>query len=79
MTVGLRTQILLRATMSTRQDMDKFVQEAQADAAQAVKDLKGDRKRDRLAVAETVRLAVRRAAQRWSGKKPVVQVLLREG
>ena len=61
------------------EDMDQFVQEAQADAAQAVKDLKGDRKRDRLAVAETVRLAVRRAAQRWSGKKPVVQVLLREG
>jgi len=29
-------------------------------------------------IAETVRLTVRRAAQRWSGKKPVVQVMLRE-
>lgn len=61
------------------EDMDPFVAEAQAEAAQAIRDLKGDRKRDRTAIAETVRLAVRRSAQRWSGKKPVVQVMLREG
>lgn len=61
------------------EDMADFVAEAQADVENAVRALKGDRKRDRLAVSEAVRLAARRAAQRWSGKKPVVQVLLREG
>ncbi|NML93647.1 ribonuclease J [Novosphingobium sp. TW-4] len=60
------------------EDLQDFVIEAESDAAEAVRTLKGDRKRDRVAVAEAVRLAVRRAAQRWSGKKPVVQVLLRE-
>nr|WP_206066016.1 ribonuclease J [Novosphingobium sp. ERN07] len=60
------------------EDMEAFIAEAKVEAAEAVRKLKGDRKRDRLAVAETVRLAVRRTGQRWSGKKPVVQVLLRE-
>ncbi|WP_413630055.1 ribonuclease J [Novosphingobium sp. KCTC 2891] len=60
------------------EDMNDFVIEAESDAAEAVRTLKGDRKRDRVAIAEAVRLAVRRTAQRWSGKKPVVQVLLRE-
>jgi ribonuclease J len=60
------------------EDMEAFVAEAKVEAADAVRKLKGDRKRDRIAVAESVRLAVRRAGQRWSGKKPVVQVLLRE-
>jgi ribonuclease J len=58
------------------EDMPAFVAEAQADVARAVRDLKGARARDREAVREAVRLAVRRAAQRWSGKKPVVSVLL---
>lgn len=61
------------------EDMEAFIADAKVEAADAVRKLKGDRKRDRLAVAESVRLAVRRAGQRWSGKKPVVQVLLREG
>ena len=61
------------------EDMESFIAEAQVEAASAVRTLKGDRKRDRIAVAEAVRLAVRRSAQQWSGKKPVVQVLLREG
>ena len=60
-------------------DLADFVAEAQIDVADAVAGLKGDKKRDRRAVAEAVRLAGRRAAQRWSGKRPVVQVLLREG
>ncbi|WP_068077575.1 ribonuclease J [Novosphingobium lentum] len=60
-------------------DMAAFVAEAQADVAQAIRDMKGDRKRDPLALAEAVRLAARRATQRWTGKKPVVQVMLREG
>lgn len=61
------------------EDMGDFIAEAQADVETAVASLKGDRKRDRVAVAETIRLAARRASQRWSGKKPVVQVMLREG
>lgn len=61
------------------EDLEAFEADARVEAADAVRKLKGDRKRDRLAIAEAARLAVRRTAQRWSGKKPVVQVLLREG
>jgi ribonuclease J len=61
------------------EDMDEFIAEAQGDVEKAVAAIKGDKKRDREGLAETVRLTVRRAAQRWSGKKPVVQVMLREG
>jgi ribonuclease J len=60
------------------EDMEAFIAEAKVEAAEALRGLKGDRKRDRVAIAEAVRLAVRRTGQRWSGKKPVVQVLLRE-
>lgn len=60
------------------EDMEAFIAEAKVETADALRNLKGDRKRDRAAVAEAVRLAVRRTGQRWSGKKPVVQVLLRE-
>jgi ribonuclease J len=61
------------------EDMEAFVAEAKVEAAEAIGKLRGERKRDRAAVAEAVRLAVRRCGQRWSGKKPVVQVMLREG
>ncbi|MCA1660781.1 MAG: ribonuclease J [Novosphingobium sp.] len=60
------------------EDMDEFAAEARADIERAVHSLKGGKARDREAVSEAVRLATRRAAQRWSGKKPAVQVLLRE-
>jgi ribonuclease J len=60
------------------EDMDAFQDEAREDVSKALKSLKGERRRDRMAIAEAVRLAVRRTAQRWCGKKPVVQVLLRE-
>ena len=60
------------------EDMDQFVAEAQRDIERGVHGLKGNKGRDRDAVREAVRLAARRAAQRWSGKKPVVQVMLRE-
>ena len=59
------------------EDMEAFVAEAQVDAARALTDLKGDRRRDRGAIAEAVRLAVRRTGHRWIGKKPMVQVMLR--
>jgi ribonuclease J len=60
------------------EDMDAFAAEAKADVERAVHGLKGSRRADREAISEAVRLAVRRAAQRWSGKKPLVQVMLRE-
>ncbi|WP_295631989.1 ribonuclease J [Novosphingobium sp.] len=76
----LKSQVEVAAIgIPLEDDLADFVAEAQVDVADAVSALKGDKKRDRRAVAEAVRLAGRRAAQRWSGKKPVVQVLLREG
>ena len=76
----LKSQIEVAAIgIPLEDDLADFVSEAQVDVANAVSGLKGDKKRDRRALAEAVRLAGRRAAQRWSGKKPVVQVLLREG
>jgi ribonuclease J len=60
------------------EDYDAFVKEAEADVVQALGRLKGPQSRDREAVAEAVRLAARRAAQRWSGKKPQTRVILAE-
>jgi len=56
------------------EDYAEFVAEAASDVAEALRKLKGVR--DPEAVAEAARLAARRAAQRWSGKKPQTKVLL---
>lgn len=64
---ALRTQ-----GVPVEEDKAAFLEEAAADAAEAV--VKGSR--DEEALRERVRLAVRRAATRWTGKKPVVDVLL---
>jgi ribonuclease J len=56
------------------EDRDAFLQEAGDAAAEAVK--KDGRDMERL--REAVRLAVRRAAVRFTGKKPVVDVLILE-
>jgi ribonuclease J len=58
------------------EDYGAFVEEARQDVATALAKLKGQAARDRDARTEAARLAARRAAQRWSGKKPQVQVLL---
>jgi ribonuclease J len=58
------------------EDHDDFIAEACEDVAAALAKLKGPASRDRDARIEAARLAARRAAQRWSGKKPQVQVLL---
>ncbi|SEN21372.1 ribonuclease J [Sphingomonas gellani] len=56
------------------EDRDAFI----ADAVDAtIEAVKGRNKGERL--REDIRLAVRRAATRWTGKKPVVDVLLIEG
>ena len=56
------------------EDRDPFLDEAIDAAEEAVR--KGGKNRDKL--REDIRLAVRRVATRWTGKKPVVDVLLIE-
>lgn len=58
------------------EDHDAFIEEAEADVMGAVAKVKGPARRDDGQLIEAARLAARRAAQRWSGKKPQVQVLL---
>jgi ribonuclease J len=58
------------------EDYDDFVAEAKSDIAQALKRLKGTERKSAAAISEAARLATRRAAQRWSGKKPQVKVML---
>lgn len=60
------------------EDMDDFCSEARQDVAAALAKLKGGQRQDREIISETARLAARRAAQRWSGKKPQVRVILPE-
>jgi len=56
------------------EDLDEFLEEASAAAVKAVKDNRGDYDKLR----ESVRLAVRRVALSWTGKKPIVDVLIVE-
>ncbi len=58
------------------EDYDAFVEQAEGDVEAALAKLKGAARRDDAQVTEAARLAARRAAQRWSGKKPQVQVML---
>ena len=60
------------------EDHDDFVTEAQQDVIKALAKMKSAQRQDREAVLETARLAARRAAQRWCGKKPQVRVILSE-
>jgi len=55
------------------EDREAFLSEARAEAAEAV--ATGGAK-DIEALRERVRLAVRRTATRWTGKKPIVDVLI---
>ena len=48
---------------------------AEADVAEALRKLKGPAARDSAAQEEAARLAARRAAQRWCGKKPQTKVI----
>jgi len=57
------------------EDYAEFVEEARRDVAEALRRVK---KGDRESRSEACRLAARRAATRWSGKRPQVQVLLLE-
>ncbi|WP_284125590.1 ribonuclease J [Parerythrobacter aestuarii] len=61
------------------EDYADFIAEAQADIVEALKRLRGRDASSREAVIEAARLAARRAATRWSGKRPQVKVMLAEG
>ena len=61
------------------EDYPSFVAEAEADVTAAIAKLKGGARRDGEAVQEAARLAARRAAHRWSGKRPQVKVVMMEG
>jgi ribonuclease J len=58
------------------EDYDAFVSEAEADITAALRKLRAPELKDRNAVSEAARLAARRAAQRWCGKKPQTRVIL---
>jgi len=57
------------------EDMQDFLAEAAGDVVAALSKLKGRAAKDRDEVEEAARLATRRAAQRWSGKRPQVRVV----
>ncbi|GAB4472488.1 MAG: ribonuclease J [Erythrobacter tepidarius] len=58
------------------EDMPDFLAEAASDVLDAISSLKGREARDSTSVKEAARLAARRAAQRWSGKRPQVRVVM---
>ena len=58
--------------LPVEEDRDDFV----ADAAEAARKAAGEGSRDEAKLRESIRLAVRRVATEWTGKKPVVDVLL---
>jgi len=58
------------------EDLPEFLEEAANDVLNAIGRLKGKDARDPAAIREAARLAARRAAQRWSGKKPQVRVVM---
>ena len=60
------------------EDYEAFRDEAEEDVVKAISKLKGPNSRDSDLVIEAARLAARRAASRWCGKKPQVQVMLVE-
>ena len=64
-----------RVERFVEEDRAPFIEDTVAAVASAVKG--GKRQPDR--VREDVRLAVRKIATRWTGKKPIVDVLLIQG
>jgi ribonuclease J len=61
------------------EDYAAFVAEAESDVVQALGKLKGAAAWDRDIMTEAARLAARRAAGRWSGKRPQVRVIVLGG
>ena len=73
---GANNPLIDAAGLPLDEDHSEFVQEAEADVRTAISRLKGADSRDPAAIHEAARLAARRAAVRWSGKKPQVKVMM---
>lgn len=81
---GVMVVVLVRAQaplieaigLPLEEDLPEFLEEAANDVLNAIGRLKGKDARDPAAVHEAARLAARRAAQRWSGKRPQVRVVM---
>jgi ribonuclease J len=58
------------------EDNAAFVAETEADVVKALGALKGATAREPGVIAEAARLAARRSATRWSGKRPQVRVIM---
>lgn len=58
------------------EDLAEFVAEAESDITKAIGKLRGSDQRDPAAIHEAARLSARRAASRWSGKKPQVKIMM---
>jgi ribonuclease J len=56
------------------EDLEDFLNEANDAVVKAIREKKGDYDKLR----ESVRLAVRRVATSWTGKKPIVDVMIVE-
>jgi ribonuclease J len=61
------------------EDIPDFIEEACSDVSKAIGKLKGRGGKSVEDVTEAARLAARRAAQRWSGKRAQVRVILAGG
>ncbi len=61
------------------EDLDTFIAEAEGDVAASLAKLSPAKRGDAGEVAEAARLAARRAATRWCGKRPQVNVMLLDG
>lgn len=57
------------------EDLDAFYEETVKDIIKALGKLRGASAKDQSVRSEAARLATRRAAQRWSGKRPQVRVI----
>ncbi|GAB5347485.1 ribonuclease J [Alteriqipengyuania sp. 357] len=74
-----KPEVTMRALgMPLDEDFPDFVAEATRDVQEALRRLRGRDAKDAGARQEAVRLAARRAANRWSGKRPQVQVVMVE-
>jgi ribonuclease J len=58
------------------EDYPDFLAEARSDVIEAIRKLRGADRKNEGAIHEAARLAARRAAQRWSGKRPQVRVIM---
>lgn len=60
------------------EDMNEFLREAEDDVSNAIGKLRGKVTQDLDKIREVARITARRAAHRWSGKRPQVRVLMLE-